>query len=90
MATQTRQPGHRGSESSWLMGASSTMSLIGKHRDRRHRLVHRNTANAATQNMFLDAHLKIIRKSGSSKYRNQHVISCEHIHIVVNSVQLTR
>jgi hypothetical protein len=38
--------------------------------------------------MTMDAHLKIVRKTGSSKNKKQHPIQCEYIHVKVNDGQL--
>jgi len=43
-------------------------------------LVHRKAANAAIKHMTQDAHLQIVRKSGSSKNKKQHAVGCEYIH----------
>jgi cobyrinic acid a,c-diamide synthase len=53
------------------VGATSNTGLIGTKEERRHKLIHRDAANAATQHMTLDAHLKIVRKTGSSKNKKQ-------------------
>jgi len=39
--------------------------------------------------MTLDAHFKIVRKTGSNKNKKQHAIGCESIHIDVDDGQLT-
>jgi len=52
-------------------------------------LIHRNAANAATENMTQDAHLKIVPQTRNSKHQKQHAIGYEYIHIAVNSHQLT-
>jgi len=39
--------------------------------------------------MTQDAHLKIVRKTESSKNKKQHAVRCEHIHIEANGGQLT-
>jgi len=52
------------------------------------KLVHRDTANAATKHMTQDAHLKVVRKTGSSKNKKHHAVGCEYIHIEVNGRQL--
>jgi len=36
-----------------------------------------------------DAHLKIIRKTGSRKNKKQHAVGCEYIHIEAKGGQLT-
>jgi len=71
------------------MGASFNASLGGTQQQCRHQLVHRNTANAATENMTQDAHLKILCKPATSKNKKQHAIGFEYNQIEVNSHQLT-
>ena len=39
--------------------------------------------------MTQDAHLKIVRKTGSSKNKKQHAVGSEYIHMEANSGQLT-
>jgi len=51
--------------------------------------VHRDAANVATKQMTQDAHLKIVRKTGSSKNKMQPAVGCEYIHIEANGGQLT-
>jgi hypothetical protein len=70
MDTQPPQPGPRGSKSAQLAGASSNTSLIGTQQEGRHHSVDRKAADAATKHMTKDAHLKIVRKTGSSTKRN--------------------
>jgi len=71
------------------MGASSNTSLIRTQQEHRHQLVRCDAANEATKKMTQDAHLKIIRKSGSSANKQQHAIGCEYIRTVVNGRHLT-
>jgi len=89
MDTQSPQPGPSGFESSWLAGALTNSSLIGTQHERRHQLVYCDAANAATRNMTQDAHLKIVRKTGSSTNKKQHAVRCEYIHPVVKVCQFT-
>jgi len=89
MAKHTPQPGECRSWSSQSMVASSNVSLAGTQQQLRHQLVHRNAANAATENMTQDAYLKIIRYIGSSKNKMKHAIGCEYTHIAINVLQLT-
>jgi seryl-tRNA(Sec) selenium transferase len=65
------------------------MSLIGTQQELRHQLVQREAADAATKHMTEDAHLKIVRNTGSSTNRKQHAVGCEYLHTAVNSRQLT-
>jgi hypothetical protein len=89
MDTQTPQPGVTGSESSRTTGVSADTSDHGTQQEWRHLLVHRDAANAATEHMTQDAHLKIVRKTGSSKNKKQHAIGCEYMYSVVNGRQIT-
>jgi len=89
MATQTPQPGKNGTEPGGSTGVTTNISLSGTQREYRHQLVQRNAANVATKNMTQDAHFKIVRKTGSSKNRQQYTIGCDYIHITVNDGQLT-
>jgi hypothetical protein len=50
-----------------LAGATSNTELLGAQQEHRHKLVYRDAANTATKHMTQNAHLKIIRKTGSSK-----------------------
>ena len=88
METQPPQPALSRSKSSRFAGDTLNMSLIGTQQESRHHLVHRDVADAATRNMTQDAHLTIIRKTGSSKNKQTQTVGCNYIHIVVNSRQL--
>jgi len=48
---------------------------------RRYKLVYRDAADAATKHMTQDAHLKIVRKTGSRRNGKQHAVGCEYIQI---------
>jgi len=89
MDTLPPQPGESGSKSSRLAGATSGMPIIGTKGERRHQLVHRDAANAATKHITQDTDLKIIRKTGSSQNTKQLAVGCEYIHIEVNGRRLT-
>ena len=65
------------------------MDLPGTQQERRHKLDHRDAANAATKHMTQDAHLKIVRKTGSRKNNKQHAVGGEYIHIEGKGSQLT-
>jgi hypothetical protein len=71
-----------------LAGATSNTELLGTQQEHRHKLVHRDAANAATKQMTQDAHLKIVRKTGSRKIKKQHAVECEYVHIEANGSQL--
>jgi len=77
MAPQTPQPGLIQSESSQTAGASSNAPLVETRLQRRHQLVHRDAAIAATENMAPDALFKKVRKTGRSNNRQQHAIGCQ-------------
>jgi hypothetical protein len=87
MDTQPPAAGGSGSNTARLLGATSTTELLGTQRLRRQKLFHRDAANVATKDMTQDAHLKIIRKTGSSTNRKQHAVGCEYILIVANGGQ---
>jgi hypothetical protein len=89
MDIQPPQPGPSGSKSGQLADASSNMSLIGTQKERRYQSVHREAANVATKHMTEDAHLKIIRETGSGTNKKQHAVGCEYLHTAVHSRQLT-
>ena len=69
------------------MGASSNMPPAETQLQPRKHLVHRNTANAATENMTLDIQLRIVRKTGSGKHRKQDAIGSKCSHIEVHGHQ---
>jgi len=87
--TQPAPAGGSGSNTGRLAGTTSNTELLGTQRERRHNLVHRDAANVATKHMTQDAHLKIVRKTGSSKNKKQHAVGCKYILIVANGGQLT-
>jgi len=72
-----------------LAGATSNTEILGTQQECRHKLVHRDAADAATKHMTQDAHLKIVRKTGSRKNQKQHAVGCEYIHIDAIRGQLT-
>jgi hypothetical protein len=77
MAPLTPQPGVIQSELSRTAGALSNAPLAETQLQRRHQLVHRDAAIAATKNMAQDTHLKNVPKTGHSNNRQQHAIGCE-------------
>jgi len=89
MDTQTPPPGESGSNTCRLVGATTNTDILGTQQERRHKLIHRDTANAATKRMTQHAHLKIVRKTGSRNNKKQHAVECEYIHIEAQSGQLT-
>jgi len=86
MDTQPPLEGENRSNASWLAGTSSNRSLIGTPQAHRYQLVHRNTANAATNSMPPDANFKIVHKTGSSMNKKQFAVGCKYNHPAVNSV----
>ena len=89
MDTQPPPAGESGSNTGRLAGATSNTELLGTQQERRHKLVHRDAANVATKHMTQDAHLKIVRKTGSSKNKKQNAVGCRYILIGANGGQLT-
>jgi len=88
MDTQPPQPGERRSKSSRLAGTRSDTSLIGTEQERRHQLVHRDAADAATRNIILDAHFTIVSRTGRSKNTKQHAVGDTYMHSMVNGHRL--
>jgi hypothetical protein len=88
MAPETLPPGAIGAESSRTTGASRNAPLGETQQQHRHQVVHCDAANVATEIMTQDAHLKKVRKTGSSKNKKQHAIGCGSMHICVNDGQL--
>jgi len=89
MDTQPPPPGERGSNTGRSVRTTSNTEIHGTPQERRHKLVHRNAANAGITHMTQDAHLKIVRKTGSSKNKKQHAVGSEYMHIYPNGGQLT-
>jgi len=89
MDTQPPPPGEGGLNTGRLAGATSNTNILGTQQECRHKLVHHDTANAATKHMTQDAHLKIVRRTGSSKNMKQHAVGWEYIHIEAKGGQLT-
>ena len=88
MAPQTPQPGEHGTESSRTAGTSSNTPPFETQLQPRHNVAHHDAANKATENMTLDAQLKIFRKTGSTKNKMQHAIGCENGPIEVDNREL--
>jgi len=89
MDAQPPPPGESGSNHGRLAGATSNTDNLGIQQERRHKLVHHDAANAATKHMTQDAHLKIVRKTGSRKNKKQHAFGCDYIHFEVKGGELT-
>jgi hypothetical protein len=87
MDTQPPPQGESGSITGRLAGATTNTDILGTQQVRRLKLVHHDAADAATKHMTQDAHLKIVRKTESSKNNKQHAVGCEYIHIEVNGGQ---
>jgi hypothetical protein len=60
-----------------LAGGTTNTEILGTQHELRPKLVHHDAANAATKHMTQDAHLKIVRKTGSSINKKQHAVGCE-------------
>jgi len=88
MARQGPRQGESGTESSRTTAVPSYTPPGETQLQRRHHLVHHDAANGATENMTLDAKLKIVRKTGSSKNKTQHAIACRCSRIEVHGRQL--
>jgi len=88
MYTQPPPPGESGSNTGRLAGTTSNREILGTQQEHRHKWVHHDAANAATKHMTQDAHLKIVRMTGSSKNMKQHAAECEYIHIEANGRNL--
>jgi len=71
MDAQPPPPGESGSNTGRLAGVTSNTDILGAQQERRHKLVYRDAANAATKHMTQDAHLKIVHKTRSSKKRTR-------------------
>jgi hypothetical protein len=89
MDTQPPAAGESGSNTARSAGATSNEELLVIQQERIHKLVHRDAAIVSTKHTAQDAHLKIDRKTGSSKNKKQHAVGCKYILIVVNGGQLT-
>jgi len=83
MDPQTPQPGASGSESSRTTGTTSIAPPAESQQQRRHHLVHWVCSNAATANMTLDAHLKIVHRTRGSRNMMQHAIGCGELQMEV-------
>jgi len=77
MDTHPPPPGESRSNTGRLAGATSTTDSLGTQEERRRKLVHCDAANVATIHMTQDAHLNIVRKTGSSKNKKQRAVGCE-------------
>jgi len=88
MDPETLPPGAIGAESSLTTGTSPNAPLGQTLHQLRYQLVHRDAAIVATENMSLDAHLKTVAQTASSKNKKQRANGSESIHICVNHGQL--
>jgi len=89
MDAQPPPSGESGSNTGRLAGATSNTDILGTPQERRHKLVHRDTANAATKHMTQDACLKIVRKTGGRKNKKQHAVGWECIRVEAIGGQLS-
>jgi len=88
MAPENLEPGAIEAKLSRTTGASNNAPPSETQPQHSHQLVQHAAANVATENMTQDKHLKILRKSESSKHKKQWAIRCESIHIHVVNGQL--
>jgi len=84
MDTQPPLAGETGSNTGRLAVATSNTELPGTQQERRDKLVHCDAANVATKHITQNAHVKIVRKTGSHKNRTHHAVGCECILIGAN------
>jgi len=70
------------------MGTSSNTPPIETQLQRRPNLAHRDAANTATENMTLDAQVKIVLNTGSSKNKKQPAIGSQYGRTGVDDCQL--
>ena len=89
MAPEIVQPGVIEGESSRMTGASKNAPPCETQQQRRHQLVHHDTAIVATNIITQDAHLQMVHETGSNKNTKQHAIGCGSIHIDVDTIQPT-
>jgi len=89
MDTQPPPPGESGLNPGRMAGATTYTDIQGIQQEHRQKLVHRDAAGAATKQMTQDAHLKIVRKTGSRRNKRQYAVGCEYIHIDPISSPLT-
>jgi hypothetical protein len=89
MVTQPPPPGESVSNTGRLAGATPNADILDTQQERRHKLVHRDAADAATKHMTQVAHLKIVRKTSSRRNKKQHAVECQSIHSDAISGQLT-
>jgi hypothetical protein len=85
MDTQPLPPGESGSNTGSMACTTSNTEILGTQQECRHKLVHLDAANVATKHMTQDAHLKIVRKTESSKNKKQHAVRGEYIRTEANS-----
>ena len=90
MAPLTPQQGEGGTELSTTTGASSNTPPAETQLKRRHHSLHHDGANAATDNITLDAQLIILRRTRRSKDKKQHVSGCKCCHIEVHGRQFMK
>jgi hypothetical protein len=72
-----------------LADATLNTEIVGTQQECRHKLVHRDAADAPTKHMTQDTHLKVVCKTGCSQNMKQHAVACEYINIEENGSQLT-
>ena len=88
MAQQAPQQGESWTESSRTIAFSSDTPPGETKLQRSKQVVHRDARNAATEDMTLDAQLKIVPKTARSRIWKQHAMGCKCSLIEVHSCQL--
>jgi len=66
------------------MDSSLNASLVGTQQQHMLQWLHHNAANAATENMTQDTHLKTGRPTGSCNNKMPHSIWYQYVHIAVD------
>jgi hypothetical protein len=89
MDAQPPPPGESGSNTGRLAGATSNTEILSTQQERRIKFDHRDTADAATKHMTQDAHLNIVRNTGSGRNKKHHAVGCDIIHTNEIGGQLT-
>jgi hypothetical protein len=89
MDTLPHLAGETGLNTGRLAGATLYTDTLRAQLEPRHKLVHRNAANADTKHMTQDAHLKIVRKTGNRKNKKQPAVGCEYIRMEAIGGQFT-
>ena len=70
------------------MGGSANTPPAETQLQHRPHLAHRDAANAATEKVAMNTQLKTLSRTGSSRNKTQHAISCEYSRLNVDDRQL--